>query len=72
MRFPEFEGEWEERKLSDISDIVGGGTPDTTEEEYWNGEIQWFTPTEIKTNYVLKSHRTISKLGLANSSAKLL
>ena len=72
MRFREFEGEWKEYKLSDIAYIVGGGTPDTTKEEYWNGEIQWFTPTEIKTNYVSKSQRTISKLGLNNSSAKLL
>ncbi|MDR2963227.1 MAG: restriction endonuclease subunit S [Bacteroidales bacterium] len=72
MRFPEFEGEWEKCKLSDIASIIGGGTPDTTKEEYWNGDVQWFTPTEIKANYVSKSQRTISELGLANSSAKFL
>ena len=59
-------------KLGDVGEIIGGGTPDTTIEEYWNGDIQWFTPTEIKSNYVSKSERRISKLGLKKSSAKLL
>jgi len=52
---------------------VGGGTPDTTIQEYWNGGIQWFTPSEIgKNKYADKSERTISQEGLNNSSAKLL
>jgi Restriction endonuclease S subunits len=72
LRFPEFEGEWEEKKLRNVADIIGGGTPDTTIEKYWNGEIQWFTPTEIKSNYVSKSERTITKQGLNKSSAKIL
>ena len=72
LRFREFEGEWEKNRLGEIADIVGGGTPDTTIEEYWNGEIQWFIPSEIKSNYASKSERTITKLGLNKSSAKLL
>jgi type I restriction enzyme S subunit len=52
LRFRGFEGEWKECKVSEIADIIGGGTPDTSKEEYWNGKIQWFTPTEIKTNCV--------------------
>jgi type I restriction enzyme S subunit len=72
LRFGEFEGEWEEKKLGEVAETTGGGTPDTTIEEYWNGEIQWFTPSEIKSNYVSKSERTITKLGLNKSSAKLL
>ena len=72
LRFPEFEGEWEVKKLGEVCDIIGGGTPETNKEEYWNGKINWFTPTEIKSNYVSKSIRTISKLGLQKSSAKIL
>lgn len=74
LRFPEFQGtgEWEEKELGDIGDFVSGGTPDTTVEEYWNGDIQWFTPSEIKEQYLSKSKRTISEKGLKNSSAKLL
>lgn len=72
LRFPEFEGEWEEKRLGEVAEIVGGGTPDTTIEEYWNGNIQWFTPSEIKASYVSKSERTITELGVQKSSAKLL
>ena len=73
MRFPEFSGEWDHISLSDIADIVGGGTPDTSVVEYWGGNIQWFTPSEIgKEKYARLSERTITEAGIKNSSAKLL
>ena len=73
MRFPEFSGEWDHMSLSDIADIVGGGTPDTSVVEYWGGNIQWFTPSEIgKEKYARLSERTITEAGIKNSSAKLL
>ena len=59
--------------IGQICSIVGGGTPDTNNKEYWNGGIQWFTPSEVgKEKYVSDSNRTISIDGLRNSSAKLL
>ena len=73
MRFPEFTEEWNSKSLSDLANVIGGGTPDTTVKSYWDGEIQWFTPSEIgKSKYVDLSIRTITKEGLNNSSAKLL
>lgn len=73
LRFPEFEGEWKKCKLGNIAIVVGGGTPDTNTSQYWNGKIQWFTPSEIGRNkYVDNSVRTISEEGLNKSSAKLL
>ena len=73
LRFPEFQGEWEKTKIGDIAIVVGGGTPDTNTSQYWNGKIQWFTPSEIGRNkYVYNSVRTISEEGLNKSSAKLL
>ena len=50
LRFPEFQGTsvWEEKKLGKIGNFIGGGTPNTTNPEYWDGEILWYTPTEIK------------------------
>ena len=73
MRFPEFSGEWESTPISTIADIIGGGTPDTSVDEYWGGNIQWFTPSEIgKGKYAYLSDRTITEAGLKNSSAKLL
>ena len=73
MRFPEFNGEWETKLINDLAVVIGGGTPDTTIKSYWDGEIQWFTPSEIgKNKYVDSSLRTITEVGLNNSSAKLL
>ncbi|MDC6406322.1 MULTISPECIES: restriction endonuclease subunit S [Maribacter] len=63
---------WEEKRLGDVCEIVGGGTPKTSKGEYWNGNIQWFTPTEIKKDFVNESIRKLSKLGLKKSSAKIL
>ena len=64
---------WEEKKLGDVCDIIGGGTLDTNKAEYWNGNIQWFTPTEIgNTKYISESKRKITQLGFEKSSAKLL
>lgn len=73
LRFPEFRGEWETKSINDLAVVIGGGTPDTTVKSYWDGEIQWFTPSEIgKNKYVDSSLRTITEEGLNNSSAKLL
>lgn len=47
IRFKGFEGEWECRKLGIEVEIIGGGTPDTTNSAYWNGDIDWYSPTEI-------------------------
>lgn len=63
---------WENVFLIDIAEIVGGGTPDSRVSAYWGGDIQWFTPTEIKSKYLLASSRTITEAGLKNSSAKIL
>ena len=73
LRFPEFNGEWETKLINDLAVVIGGGTPDTTIKSYWDGEIQWFTPSEIgKNKYVDSSLRTITEDGLNNSSAKRL
>ena len=73
LRFPEFTEEWMIQTINDLATVIGGGTPDTTIKSYWDGNIQWFTPSEIgKSKYVNLSSRTITEEGLNNSSAKLL
>ena len=60
-------------ELGDVVDIVGGGTPSTSVIEYWNGEINWYSPVEIGNQiYVSNSQNKITKLGLEKSSAKIL
>lgn len=73
LRFKGFTDAWEQRQLKEVADIVGGGTPSTDFSEYWNGNINWFTPNEINSQiYFSESKRKISNLGLKKSSAKLL
>ena len=61
------------KRLGDVCSIIGGGTPDTTTAKFWDGGINWFTPSEIgKTKYVVSSLRSISYDGMLKSSAKLL
>lgn len=72
-RFAGFAKPWELKKLGEIAAIVGGGTPSTDNPQYWNGDVDWYTPAEINMqNYVSNSQRTITKLGLQSSSATIL
>ena len=73
LRFPGFTEDWEQRKLGEVATVTGGGTPSTNISEYWNGDIDWYSPVEIGENrYVSGSIRKITKLGLEKSSAKIL
>ncbi len=73
LRFAGFDDTWEQRKLGDVADIIGGGTPSTENPEYWDGNIDWYAPAEIADQiYVKTSQRKITEQGYDNSSAKLL
>ena len=64
---------WEQRKLSELAEIVGGGTPDTNNSAYWDGDIDWYAPAEMEgQRYAVSSVRKITELGLQKSSAKML
>ena len=73
LHFPEFADEWKQTTLGETCSVIGGGTPSTDVDDYWNGDIQWFTPSEIGVNkFVSRSERTITEQGMNNSGAKLL
>lgn len=73
IRFKGFTDAWEQRKLGEVSQIVGGGTPSTGIPEYWDGDIDWYSPAEIGEEiFVSCSQRKITQLGLEKSSAKIL
>jgi type I restriction enzyme S subunit len=74
-RLSGFGGEWETKKLGEITEIISGGTPSTRIDEYWNGNINWCTPTDItgtSGKYLDSTEKQITELGLKNSSANLL
>ncbi len=73
IRFAGFTDAWEQRKLNQIADTIGGGTPSTANPEYWDGDIDWYAPAEIgEERYADGSVRRITKLGLQKSSATIL
>lgn len=67
--------DWEEVSILNCIKLIGGGTPKTSEESYWNGNISWLSGGDIANNhktFTLNSEKCISEEGLNNSSAKLL
>ncbi|WP_138205112.1 restriction endonuclease subunit S [Haloimpatiens lingqiaonensis] len=65
--------EWEVKPLKRVFKIVNGGTPSSSEENYWNGEIVWITPNDLSKLtevYIKDSERKITEDGLYNCSAK--
>lgn len=63
--------EWEDKKLGDLTKIVVGGTPSTTNDEYWtNGTVNWLSSGDINNGIIKKSSKMITELGLLKSSAK--
>lgn len=66
--------EWKECKLSEIMDLIGGGTPKTSNPDYWDGDIPWISVKDFngERRYVGDTEKKITKLGLENSSTKIL
>ena len=73
IRFKGYNEDWEQRKLGELAEIVGGGTPSTSVDSYWDGDIDWYAPAEIGEQiYLESSQRKITEEGLTKSSAKIL
>ncbi len=69
-RVPE---EWEVVRLGDVAyDFVGGGTPSTSNPDYWNGKIAWMTSAYINGKMVTSGQRYITEKGLNESSTHLV
>ncbi|AJQ45654.1 hypothetical protein JM47_00710 [Ureaplasma diversum] len=64
--------EWGVKHLSELCDIVLGGTPSTTNSQYWNGHINWLNSGEISQFPVVASAKKITSEGQVNSSTKLM
>ena len=61
--------------MGEIGEIISGGTPSTSNDNYWNGNISWITPADLsnyKEKYISRGKRNISIEGLENSSAKII
>lgn len=75
IRFKGFTDPWEQRKVSDLAEkTYGGGTPTTSNEAYWNGDIPWIQSSDVADGKLLgvESRKRITQDGLNNSSAQLI
>jgi type I restriction enzyme, S subunit len=66
--------EWKEYRFSELVEIIGGGTPKTNVEKYWNGDIPWLSVKDFNSDNrkIYYTEKTITKEGLKNSSTNLL
>ena len=68
--------DWEVKTLNQIAAIRSGGTPSTSNNKYWDGDINWCTPTDITSlkgrKYLSSTARKITALGVAESAAEIL
>ena len=66
--------EWKYNKLTELMDVIGGGTPKTSNDSYWNGQIPWLSVVDFNNDerWVSSTEKTITQDGLENSSTKLL
>jgi len=65
---------WPRKKLSEVSEVVSGSTPDTNNSLYWDGKINWITPAELidgDNYYYSETERKISELGSKSIGARL-
>lgn len=61
-------------QLTDVIDLIGGGTPKTSVPEYWDGDIPWLSVKDFNNDdrYVYATEKSITQAGLDNSSTKML
>ena len=73
LRFPEFQEEWDFFSLSELGDFIGGGTPSSTNQNFWQGSIPWISSSDLKEDNVTKVNitRYITKEAIDNSATKL-
>lgn len=71
-----YEKSYEFKPIGDVVQLISGGTPSTSNSEYWdNGDVLWYSPTDItKTSdiFLTESSKKISDKGLSNSAAKIV
>ena len=75
VRFAGFTDAWEQRKVSDLAEkTYGGGTPTTSNEAYWNGDIPWIQSSDVVDGKLLgvEPRKWITQDGLNNSAAQLI
>jgi len=74
LRFPEFLDDWAAKKLGELGTLSGGGTPDKSVAEYWQGDIPWVSSSDIYEDdiYTLSVTRFINEKSISESATKIV
>jgi type I restriction enzyme S subunit len=74
LRFQEFDCEWENKKLGKLGNFIGGGTPSTTNEDFWKGNIPWISSSDIYENdlHNINIYRYLNDLAIKESATKII
>jgi len=65
-------GGWKRHKLKYVARFVGGGTPDKSKPEFWDGDIPWVSPKDMKTDEIVDTEDHITAEGLRSSATNLV
>lgn len=72
LRFKEFDGEWEEKKIGDFFDHLStGSTPSRTNPDYFKGEIPWISSGELKSHYISDTKEHVTELAVKETNLKI-
>jgi type I restriction enzyme S subunit len=74
LRFPEFKDNWKLKQLGDIGNFIGGGTPSTSNEDFWKGDIPWISSSDIFDNEIqdIRMSRFLTKDAIKESATKII
>lgn len=66
---------WKVVSYTEVVDVISGGTPKTSMDSYWNGDIPWFSVVDTPSKsqlFVIDTQKHVTQLGISNSAAKVL
>ncbi len=74
LRFPEFRDDWVIAKLGELGKLSGGGTPDKSVAEYWQGDIPWVSSSDVFEDdiYTMSVTRFINEKSISESATKIV
>lgn len=74
LRFPSFIENWKVKRLEELGEFIGGGTPNTSVEDFWNGDIPWISSSDIIEDEIqnIKISRFLTKRAIKESATKII
>lgn len=63
---------WDAKRLKFVVSTFGGGTPNTGKPEYWNGDIPWVSPKDMKSDFIEATEDYLTEIGVAESATKIV